>query len=1037
MSNFNTGATATAVTAASVGITIPSGVLTNDVMVMLVQCFTEDSTQPTISISGGGGSWTLAPVGTGNNPALAQNGTIFSYGFLYYRVATSGDPGAALTITETGSAAATTWFAVALGAYTGFYTTAPIGHAGSASSLTNTVQCPAQTTTSANSWAVYAGGGGVNGSGTVGGGPSGATSREAVSSSAGIGASLFDSNASVGAVGASFGGTASFDFTTSDGAAGFLDGFSIELRTQAPPAVTPPAPTPPRIPHSLWFKLLEIAQSRADWQAQGVASLSPFTWRLMDGGPGRPGPGSSGTQPPAAGTSNASAVVNGQSFYVTQGGMWFQGYWYYCCASGQSTAPQKFCLWSVTNGGGVVVPGSVVTSGTLTAGQFNYIPLPQPIQIAIWGIYTPAVGVPAGAGFPDTTAQFGSGNPYAGGIVNGPLVAFSDTAGSNPAPYSLGQGSTVAGTDPTVSQPFSGSGTHDNFWLDVQVTNVQPPGYNGTHRAWPNMADADFATAADAAVAYVIGTEERISTACQCTAIWYYVAAGQGAVTNQWATSADIWRVRDGAHMATVSNPTWLRQFTNQPDVTPSNSGRWVYCQLSGVILPPDKYYVTVYNGNGSPNAWGAKRLGYWAQFGNPGASTYQSLPPGVNGITDGPLYVPPTPLASETFNFNNNPAGSPPYSDGTVLTGQSVFAVGPPNQVPYLYVGNQSSGGATTPALFQNYWVMGEWQPVSSLPEAPSPPRIPHPLWTRNLLELAAERLLSGTAPVSAAPTSGTATMAAASNLTALVTLLAPATMAAQSALSALVLQSAGVTMAAQTGLAANADQSAPVTLAVAAGLSALGDAAAVATLGAAAAIVNVAELSAPATMAAQTGLTAPSVAGATVTMVAAAVLTSLGDQLATVTMAAASALLSGAQAGTGSMGAGSSLAVLGDLAAPAVFALASQLVNSGSVTSAPVALAAAAGVVMASLQKALVTMAAVSLLTAIGGSPPPPVQPGGGNATVGPGSESSATVTGLGSAATVTARAFIASVGAGSESGATVTGPGGQAKVTKGWPH
>jgi hypothetical protein len=230
--SFNTGASANANNATSVNITIPSGVLTNDVMPMALACFTEDATPPTISFSGGGGTWTLVPVTTGTNPEISQNGTIYAYNYAYYRIATSGDPGATLTITETGSPSGTTWFAVAIGSYTGASTSSPIDVAGGASSLTNTVQCPAETTATANDWAIYLGCGGANGSSTLMPGPTGATSRESVASSAGIAAAVYDSNGSVGAAGTSIGGTSAFDFTTTDGSTGFLGAFTIGL---APP----------------------------------------------------------------------------------------------------------------------------------------------------------------------------------------------------------------------------------------------------------------------------------------------------------------------------------------------------------------------------------------------------------------------------------------------------------------------------------------------------------------------------------------------------------------------------------------------------------------------------------------------------------------------------------------------------------------------------------------------------------------------------------------------------------------------------------
>jgi hypothetical protein len=230
--SYNTGATGSSVNVTTVTVAIPSGVLANDVMIMSLACFTEDSTQPTISFSGAGGTWTLAPVTTGSNPELSQNGTIYCYEFAYYRVATAGDPGATLTITETGSSGSTTWFAAALASYTGASTGSPIDVAGAASTLTNTVQCPAQTTVTNNDWALYLGNGGANGSSTLMPGPSGATKRESVASSAGIAAAVYDSNGTV-AAGTSIGGTSAFDFTTTDGGTGFLGAFTIGL---APPA---------------------------------------------------------------------------------------------------------------------------------------------------------------------------------------------------------------------------------------------------------------------------------------------------------------------------------------------------------------------------------------------------------------------------------------------------------------------------------------------------------------------------------------------------------------------------------------------------------------------------------------------------------------------------------------------------------------------------------------------------------------------------------------------------------------------------------
>src|SRR5271156_3644385 len=150
---YNTGATGSANNATSCTVAIPSGVLVNDVMIMSLTVFTETSSAPTVSFSGAGGTWTLVPVTTGTNPEISQNCTIYAYNYAYYRVATAGDPGATLTITETGSAAGTTWLAAAIASYTGAGTTSPIDVAGGASTVTNTVQCPAEVTVTNNDWA--------------------------------------------------------------------------------------------------------------------------------------------------------------------------------------------------------------------------------------------------------------------------------------------------------------------------------------------------------------------------------------------------------------------------------------------------------------------------------------------------------------------------------------------------------------------------------------------------------------------------------------------------------------------------------------------------------------------------------------------------------------------------------------------------------------------------------------------------------------------------------------------------------------------
>lgn len=235
---YNTGATANADFASSVNITIPSGVLVNDVMLMSFEVFSETATAPTVSFSGAGGTWTLAPVTTGSNPEKSSSGSIYSYGYAYRRVATSGDPGATLTVSVTGASGGP-WLDVAIASYTGASTSSPVDVAGGAEGNGPSLTCPSETTGVANDWAVYLGSGapGVGGTWTA---PSGTTVRQQIVDGSGIGAIIADSNGSVGGAGTSIGGGT----FTQNGNSGWIQAFTIGL---APASAGSPAPfTPPR-----------------------------------------------------------------------------------------------------------------------------------------------------------------------------------------------------------------------------------------------------------------------------------------------------------------------------------------------------------------------------------------------------------------------------------------------------------------------------------------------------------------------------------------------------------------------------------------------------------------------------------------------------------------------------------------------------------------------------------------------------------------------------------------------------------------------
>ena len=134
------------------------------------------------------------------------------------------------------------------------------------------------------------------------------------------------------------------------------------------------------------------------------------------------------TSGPASAISYGGNFISGMAFCVTSEA-WFTGYWWWVCGSGgQSTGPTKCALWQVPyfdNENPVLVPGSVVTSGTLTGGQWNYIPLPTPLPLSLggspgmtppinggdtaYGLATYVAAIGCNGPFPDTNGYWGTG----------------------------------------------------------------------------------------------------------------------------------------------------------------------------------------------------------------------------------------------------------------------------------------------------------------------------------------------------------------------------------------------------------------------------------------------------------------------------------------------------------------------------------------------------------------------------------------------------------------------------------------------------
>jgi hypothetical protein len=333
------------------------------------------------------------------------------------------------------------------------------------------------------------------------------------------------------------------------------------------------------------------------------------------------------TNGPSTPVSYSGPFLCGVATQVTTGGCWLDGYWWWVCPSGQSTAAQKFALWCLSgSGSGSLVANSTVTSGILTAGQWNYVKLAAPLPLAMGAAYVAATGFTGN--FPDTSGQFGSGDPYSAGIVNGPLTAYSDTSGSNPAPFNTPQALfSVAGTDPAANMPLYGSSS-SNFWMDVLVDTSPPSGTS--YRLWPSYPAIPGHVNSDTA-GYTLATEFQLSKSCTLDNIWFYSAPSAGALPTRCA----IWNVGSQSEVSGTDNssPAWSGA---------AGSG-WVSCPYSGVTLPAGDYKVAVFYGGGS--AWYQATNGYWATGG-----------PGANGITTGPVTAPGTSAATSpgqgTYNY-------------------------------------------------------------------------------------------------------------------------------------------------------------------------------------------------------------------------------------------------------------------------------------------------------------------------------------------------------------------------------------------------
>jgi hypothetical protein len=324
------------------------------------------------------------------------------------------------------------------------------------------------------------------------------------------------------------------------------------------------------------------------------------------------------TNGPASPSAASGGWLLGVIFSVAGGMRWLDGYWHWVPPGGDTVA-RKFALWNrYSTTAQNLVPDSTVLSGALTAGQWNLIPLTNPIQLAPGALYVAAAGWPVTNGIPVISAQFGSGDPFAAGIVNGPLTGWSAPSGSNPFPagtvnYNLGQMlfANSLGDDPSVAMPNNGSGD-DFLGMDVQIDTAAPAGYAGSSRFRPNMADlGNFAM--DTANGFTLGLQFSLSQTCAINDVWFYSPAG----VTQLPTAVGVYRTPDQSLAAVNASPSWSGA---------AGSG-WVSTPLAGTLPAGGPYKLAIFQG--ANVIWNAAVANYW------------STGFGSGGLVAGPLSAP------------------------------------------------------------------------------------------------------------------------------------------------------------------------------------------------------------------------------------------------------------------------------------------------------------------------------------------------------------------------------------------------------------
>ena len=339
------------------------------------------------------------------------------------------------------------------------------------------------------------------------------------------------------------------------------------------------------------------------------------------------------TSGPSSNTAYSGPYGVAVAFKVTATGLSLDGYWWWVAPTGGSTTAQKFCLWKMTGTNtGTLVSGSTVTSGTLVSG-WNFISLGTSVALTSGQAYKAATAWTSSGGFPYSPGFYGTGGAGVGGIVNGPLTAYSDVTsngGTNQSPYGDNQGTyQVSSADPTTTYPATGSSSF-NGWMDVDITD----GSSSSATATAAVANAT-AGAANASVTFGALASAQVANANAAAPNAHPTGLATNVSAQVAAATATAGNASAGGGVYTLFQPATGGASISVPPVATASSGN----MLSGQMFTVTKggcwfkgWYLYVCASGGQPTTpqkfalWAAYSQGSSGSMADTGSGTYGKL---------------------------------------------------------------------------------------------------------------------------------------------------------------------------------------------------------------------------------------------------------------------------------------------------------------------------------------------------------------------------------------------------------------------------